>query len=372
VKKRIAFVVAVPITFHAFLQGHAEILADEYDITVVTNMDGHDLPDVARQFKFVHFSISRKIGLLGDLYALWQLCLILRRERFDIVHSVTPKAGLLAGLAGTLCLQKRRLHTFTGQVWATRAGIMRRILKSVDRLTLACTTHALADSPSQIEFLKAEGFYAEITVLGDGSIAGVDTERFRADAQARQEMRVQYGLSTEVVFGFLGRLNRDKGVPELIDAFIASGLGHDAVLLLVGPDEEALETEIQAKIEGTGLRVILNGATRTPERALAAMDVFCLPSHREGFGTSALEAAAMGLPAIVSRIYGLIDAVKEGETALCHEVGNVVQLSEAMRLMADDKALRARMGVAAQERALRYFTLARISNELAAFYRQVL
>jgi glycosyltransferase involved in cell wall biosynthesis len=324
----------------------------------------------------VAIPIARPIAPWADLVALLALFRLFRKRRFDLVHSITPKAGLLAMLAGWLAGVPLRLHIFTGQVWVTRAGLMRTLLKSADQLIARLATHALADSPSQREFLIAQGIVAarKSAVLAQGSSCGVDTARFRPDAAARERVRRDLGIPPDaVVFLYLGRINRDKGLLDLAHAFAEVGTGYPGVhLLLVGPDEGNLRAALAAAAAScsTGLHSV--DFTDRPQEYFAAADVCCLPSYREGFPTTMLEAAAAGLPAIGSRIYGITDAIVEGETGLLFEAGDVQQLALSMRTLAGDASLRQRMGGKARERAVRDFSSAVVTAALLEYYEKLL
>jgi glycosyltransferase involved in cell wall biosynthesis len=174
-----------------------------------------------------------------------------------------------------------------------------------------------------------------------------------------------------VVFLFVGRLKRDKGVLDLAGAFERLALP-SSILLFVGPDEENLQAEIMRLCAATAERIRFVGWSDRPERYMAAADVFCLPSYREGFGTAVLEAAAVGLPAIGSRIYGIVDAIEEGRTGLLFEPGNVTELAAAMRTMADDARARETLGAAAGTRALSDFSKDAVTRGYSAFYQRVL
>ena len=171
---------------------------------------------------FTDRSIERDIAPLKDLIALWQMTRELRRGRFDLVHSVTPKAGLLAMVGGFLAGVPHRIHTFTGQVWATRRGLGRFVLKNMDRLTALTATRVLVDSPSQRDFLLLQGVVKadKSMVLGEGSIGGVDLQRFRPDPEIRKAVRTQLGVDDSVpLLLFVGRLKRDKGILDLAKAY---------------------------------------------------------------------------------------------------------------------------------------------------------
>jgi glycosyltransferase involved in cell wall biosynthesis len=375
--KRVCLVVATDMTIKAFLLDHLKALAARYEVTVVCNTSDrttlrrHGLP-----LDITPVAIERKIRPLGDLRALWALWRLFRANRFSAVHSVTPKAGLLTMLAGALARVPVRLHVFTGQVWATRTGVSRWVLKQADRVIARAATTVLADSWSQRDFLIAEGVVApgKIGVLGAGSISGVDLARFRPDPAARARVRGELSLPERaIVFLFLGRLNRDKGVLELAAAFAeVANRSPDAFLLIVGPDEEAMTAPIRAAVAPVADRVRLLGFTDRPEQLMAAADVYCLPSHREGFGTSVIEAAATGLPAVASRIYGLTDAVQDGVTGLLHAPGDRAAIAGLMGRLAADAALRTELGARARERAQREFGAERLTEELARHYERLL
>lgn len=373
-RKKICFVVSSPLTARAFLSGHIAALSSDYAVDLVADTtDPAKVGGVAGRVRLRPVPIRRKISLWADFRALVQLIIQFRRERYAAVSSVTPKAGLLSLLAGFIARIPLRLHVFTGQVWATKTGLKRTLLKSADRLMARLATHVLTDSPSQREFLIAEGVVEgeKICVLGEASICGVDSERFRPQPGRRAALRAEHGLPQEaVVFLYLGRLNRDKGVLDLAEAFAA--LSPHAWLLIVGPDEEGLRDEIKQKLAAASVRTRFVGYTDRPEDYMAAADVFCLPSYREGFGTVIIEAAAVGLPTIASRIYGVTDAVVEGRTGLLHGAKNISELREQLILLAKDRSLRITLGRAARERALSVFSAAKITSAWRDYFGQLL
>lgn len=374
---RICIVAAAPITLKAFFIGHISALAERAAVTLVADFapEDDDFPwpgNVSR----IRLPIQRRIAPGSDSANLLSLFRLFRRDRFDIVQSVTPKAGLLTMAAAWMAKCPRRIHWFTGQVWLTRAGLMRAALKSADRLIARLATGVLVDSASQRAFLIAEGIVAasESRVLSQGSICGVDTARFRPDAAARERVRHRHGIPADaVVFLYLGRINRDKGLLDLAHAFAEAGARHpDAHLILVGPDEGNLHAELARAAAACAGRLHSAGLTDRTQEYFAAADVFCLPSYREGFGTTIIEAAAAGVPAIGSRIYGISDAIAEDETGLLFDAGDVQQLARCMQTLAGDASLRARMGKKARERAGSDFSAAVVTAALIEYYEKLL
>jgi len=324
------------------------------------------------QVKVIPLAIERAINPVADLRALFQLIRLFRTHRFDLVHSVTPKAGLLAMLAAKVVGVPFRIHTFTGQVWATRQGFPRLLLKMMDRLLAVSATHLLTDSFTQRQFLIDQGISGseKLIVLADGSISGVDTDRFMPDSSVRSDMRRQLDICEgDVLLLFLGRLNRDKGVLDLAAAFATVAVNLPRLhLLLVGPDEGGLQMIVKTTCAEYLQRVHFIDYTDKPESCFAAADIFCLPSYREGFGSVIIEAAACGIPAIGSRIYGISDAIREGETGLLFEAGNTDQLAATIEVMTTDSALRSQLGKTAFERARDDFPTKRLVQAWLDYY----
>lgn len=357
------------------MKGHIRAAAEKWPVRVIANPDGAELlSDLDAEF--FPMAIERKISPWRDLRALVQLVILFRRERFDLVHSIMPKTGLLAMLAAWLSGVPIRMHTFTGQVWATKRGWKRGALKMFDRLIVLFATHVLVDSPSQRDFLVAEGVLSQGKgmVIGHGSICGVDAHRFHPDAQVKDEVRRELNIGLEqTVILFLGRLNRDKGMLDLAAAFTEiSRHESDTVLLLVGTEEDVPFTRIQ-EICGAGRGQLRRVSfTPKPERYMAAADIFCLPSYREGFGQVIIEAGASGVPAVASRIYGITDALEDGKTGLLFPAGDVAALTQALLKLIVDRNLRQQMGEAARVRALELFPNQKITGEMLALYGELL
>ena len=372
-KPKVCVVVSSPMTVAAFLRDQIRELAGRYDLFVAANAPNGDFLD-GLPARFLPVPVERKILPLADLRALVSLYRLFRRERFDLVQSVTPKAGLLAMAAAFFARVPVRVHTFTGQVWATKSGAVRAGLRLLDTIMAGFATRVLVDSFSQRQFLIENRVVSEekSSVLGMGSISGVDTIRFHPDPGARYALREKCGIpSGDVVFIYVGRLNRDKGIPELIIAFerVAERVP-GTWLLVVGPDEESMEALMDRSPARP--RMVRVGYTTTPETFLAAADIFVLPSHREGFGSTVIEAAAAGIPSIASRIYGLTDAVADGQTGLLHTSGEIGELAEAMARLAGDPDERQRMGAAARTRAETEFAMPKVTANTLAFYASAL
>lgn len=377
--RRIAVVVSSPMTVRAFLAHQIQALAQHYTVTVIANLEEEsqgELGNLPYNVTIHSIPIQRQIHPMADLKALWLLWRFFRGEKFDLIHSVSPKAGLLSVIAGWLARTPHRLHTFTGQVWATRSGFARAILKLMDRLIALFASTILVDSPSQRNFLVQQGVVkaADSMVLEDGSISGVDVERFHPDVERRSAIRAELGIEDSAFLVlFVGRLKRDKGVMELAEAFVQLRAQRtDAVLMMVGPDEENLQQQLIDELGDASGQAHFIPFTKTPEHYMQAADLFVLPSYREGFGTVIIEAAACGVPAVASRIYGLTDAVAERESGLLFEVRSVDGLAQAMQRLALDEELCRYYGQQALKRTREHFSQQLLTGALLSLYAELL
>ena len=349
--KSVAVVVSHPGTARAFLSYQLGLLSRTYRVSVVANARPGELEFLPTGVRPVSVRLERRPAPLRDVLALLTLFRLFRRERFDVVHSMTPKAGLIAMMAAFASRVPVRLHTFMGEVWATHRGLSRWLLKNADRLTAALATDVLVVSPSERDFLRAEGVLRaeKGRVLGSGSVSGVDTERFGPDPRVRHSVRKELGIpNDDVLFLFLGRLVRDKGVLDLAHAWqriVATRM--DGYLVVIGPDEEnllALPTLRETK------RMIVLDQTSEPERYLKATDVLCLPSQAGGIPQCHPRGGVRSRPRQSRRgSMESIDAVVDGETGLLFPVDDVDSLTACMaRLMDEPNLMARRLGEAAR------------------------
>lgn len=373
--KKICFVTAIPTSAEVFLRDHMKALREEYEVFYVSNEQ--DVNNVRVPVDgYYCVNIQRKISICHDIRALWDLYKYFRKEKFDAVHSVTPKAGLLTSIAAFCARVPVRVHIFTGQVWANKTGLMRFILKTMDRMIALFDNHILVDGEGQRQFLISNRVISakNSKVLGSGSICGVNLYRFSPSADVREEKRRELCIDdSKTVFVFMGRLNHDKGVYELLSAYnrIASER-EDVYLLLFGHDEENVSATIgDYQNIKTGSNFCYYGATSEPHKMLQAGDVFVLPTYREGFGSSVIEASALGLPVICSDAYGVMDAMVDDVTGLRCKVGDIDSLYSAMVKLADDKNLQNYLGNNGRDRVIREFNGADVTKNWVQFYAEI-
>ena len=374
-KSNIIFVTSHPMSVVAFILPHIRVLKSSMSVEVIANSNerallqqrGLDIP-------VDHVKILRPIAPWSDIRALWVLYLRFKKVRPSAVHTITPKAGLLGMMGAWLACVPVRVHSFTGQVWLTRTGLLRWLLKLTDKLIAAMATDVLVDSPSQRDFLIKQGIVTAegSIVLGAGSICGVNLKRFSPNEFVRKIVRGEMRTPSDaVVCLYLGRLNRDKGVLDLARAFAQlADKNSEAELWLVGPDEGDYFKQIQALLGDATCKVKRWEYTASPERFMQAADLFCLPSYREGFGSTVIEAAACGLPSLVSRIYGLADAVVEGKTGWMHEAGNIQDLTQQLDRLLSDPIELASKGVAARRNVAMHFTEKKVTDAMLDFYKK--
>jgi len=353
-RKSICFVATVEFAVSAFLLNHLKELSKYYDLTVIVNLKNPNfLIDKKLNINLVNINFSRKINIISDLLSLVQLVYLFLIKRYDAVHSITPKAGLLAMIASFLTFIPVRIHCFTGQVWATKSGLSRLFLKLIDKVIGILSTQNIIDSKSQYNFLVKHNVLNKdkSLVFGSGSVSGVDLLKFKPNTKVKLSLRKKLKISpASFVFVFIGRLNYEKGIYDLIDSFILADL-KSAYLLIIGPDEE----NISSKFKGKQSNIIFSDITSSPQDFLAISNVLCLPSYREGFGNIVIEAAAIGLPSIVSNIYGLSDAIVQNKTGLTHEPKDVEEITRLMIALFNDRKLVAELGEAAKKRATSEF-----------------
>lgn len=380
---RIARISTVAYFVATQLKAQVEQIADEGAEVVVVTSPGPELSRIAwrENLSCVKTEIPREFNPLRDAKALFELVRTFRSRRFHVVHSTTPKAGMLSAIAAWLCNVPVRLHTFTGQPWVTLSGPVAWAAKAADRLICRLNTHCYADSPSQRQFLIDAGIARpdKISVIGSGSLAGVDHVRFdptRFSEDERRSIREELGIGPESrIVLFLGRICRDKGVVELLDAFDElHSTGQDAHLLLVGPFDERQDPKDRLAPTDILARANVHHVdyTSTPERYLAVADLLCLPSYREGFGTVIIEAAAMGVPSIGTQIYGVSDAIVDGVTGVLVPAQDSRSLAAALRRVLGSSELLDELGRAARTRSQAEFDARLLNDKIIGEYRKFL
>ena len=376
-KPHICIVSTVPFVIKWFMLPHIIALKKHYKITLVSSEFDTELRSVlGDDLEYVSINIERDISIFKDLLTLIKLFILFKTQKYDCVHSIMPKSGLLAMIAAKLASISVRIHTFTGQVWVTKTGLKKMLLKFLDRVLARCATNLLADGNAQRQFLINNKIVIEnkINVLADGSFAGVNLSRFKMNEDSRRKIRNKYGITdNSQVFIYLGRLNYDKGILELIDAFIeVCKKFHNIHLMIVGADEERFDDICFKYNERYPGKIHRVHEVNNPEDYISASDILCLPSHREGFPNVPLQAAAAGLPTIGSRIYGIADAVEDRVTGLLHNVRDMHDIQAKMTELLENQNLRLQLGINALQRVQEKYSEERLTKSFIKYYKSLL
>ncbi|MCX5980335.1 MAG: glycosyltransferase family 4 protein [Nostocales cyanobacterium LacPavin_0920_SED1_MAG_38_18] len=381
-KIKLLHITTVPETFSFFRGQIAYMKARGYDIHALSS-PGEAVEEVSSRenIPFHTVTMPRRITPLQDIVAIWQIWQQIRTIKPVIVHSHTPKGGLLGTIAAWLAQVPVRIYHIRGLPLMTATGYKRILLSWSEKVSCLLAHQVICVSHSLREVAISEGLCPQekITVLGGGSSNGVDaSDRFNPanlPPQTRKEVRQQYGIPDDaIVIGFVGRIVRDKGVEELVAAWkILRAEFPNLHLLLVGYFESQDPISAQTKeILQTDDRIHATGGKYHTPPLYAAMDVFTLPTYREGFPNVPLEAAAMKLPVVATKIPGCIDAVEDGVTGTLVPSHDGSALAEGIRHYVVNSELRQQHGLAGRERVLREFRQEDIWNALDQEYVRIL
>jgi glycosyltransferase involved in cell wall biosynthesis len=339
---------------------------------------GSEVADMRAEESIPVFTVGmeREISPLRDLIALVRLWRVLRGLRPAICNAGTPKAGLLVGLAAWMNRIPCRVYTLRGLRLETATGLKRRILQVTERIACGCAHRVICVSPSLRQLVVKLGLVPadKAVVLASGSSNGIDPSRFAPTQQKLEQashIRRTLGIEPgQPVIGFAGRVTRDKGVPELLTAFqLVREKIPDAVLLLVGSYEpgDPVPPGTRTAIE-SGPNVVTVEFTQNIDLYYLVMDIFALPTHREGFPNTVLEAQAAERPVVTTYATGAIDSIADGVTGLLVPVGDSGALAEALKRLLADRSLAVQLGRAGRCRVLREFTQERMWSALADEY----
>lgn len=339
-KNKIIRAVTVPQSLGFCREVMIKMRAMGYDMVAVTS-PGPELDELRDKdgFHCVEVPMQRHISVVNDLKSLIRMIRVFRKEKPQVVHSMTPKAGMICMMAAWLTRVPVRIHTFTGLVWPTATGLKRKILMMTDWLTCACATHVIPEGQGVLNDLKNGGITKKpMRVLGYGNVMGVDMERF---SPARFKATKNPDMFT---FVFVGRIVGDKGINELVEAFVKLHDKHkNTRLVLVGKYEHNLDPvrDITRKLIDTYEGIVACGPKYGDDllQMYVDADCFVMPSYREGFPNTVLEAGAMGLPSIVTDINGSREIIENEKNGLIVPSKNANALYDAMeRMLTDDKA----------------------------------
>ena len=375
---KVARIATIPNAFNHILRQIEIMVKNDIQVHLISSNTEY-LKILKKKVSCPHIAveINRNINIRKDLKALIDLYFIFKKNKYDVVHSSTPKAGFLVSIAAFIARVPLRIHTFTGQRWATETGIFRKLLMFLDIIICKLSTELYADSQSQIDFLVDSKIVkvGKIRVIGSGSFGGIDLKKFNPQENIQNRLNIFNDLKLDpdsFILIFIGRINKDKGIDELITAFSElSSEKYNIDLIILGnlENESNPLSDDVLNIMHNHKRIHCIGYSSTPQEYLAISDVFCLPSYREGFPTSVMEAAAMGLPAIGAKIPGTIDAIIDGKTGLLVEKKSKSSLKEAIIFFIKNPGQLKEMGGRAKLRVEEDFGCEGIANQLIKEYR---
>lgn len=344
-KKKICYVTTVPSTLRSFVLETAKYLysTGEFDITFVSSYDEEFEKNLPEYINYHAIPMKRGISFDG-LKAIFSMYKFFKKQKFDLIQYSTPNASLYVSIAAFLAKIPVRLYAQWGIVYVGFTGIKRKIFKCIEKLVCGLSTNVQPDSYGNLSFGISENLYKKDkgSVIWNGSACGIKLDKFDISKKSiwNKEIREQYNIDDNTfIYGFVGRINRDKGINELLEAFrLLEKEKTNIKLMLVGAEENThlLDQELFGWAKENE-NIIFCGRQSDVERYYSALDCYILPSYREGFGMGVIEAEAMGVPVIVTNIPGPTDAMKENVTGLICEKKNSVDLKEKMLKIMDDE-----------------------------------
>ena len=363
--KKICFVTTVSVTMKSFVLETAKHLHNEcgYDVTLICSPDEAFQKSLPEYIRFIPVEMVRGVSLSG-VSSMLKLAKIFKRERFDLIEYMTPNASFYSSMAGFLSGTKLRIYSQCGIRYVSFSGLKRTIFKTVEKLTCAFSTHVKGQSPQNMQFAIDEGLCkaTKISVIGIGGTIGVELDKCRAfdHAQKRAELREKYGIpESAFVYGYVGRVNADKGINELVEAFkIVSETKKDVYLVLVGMLDDANPiSEENLAYAKERESIVLTGNVPASEvyHHMAMFDVLTHPTYREGFGKVLQEAMGVGIPIITTNVPGPSEVIEDGVSGILCEVKNPDDLADKMLLLYENTSLREGFSAAGLERAEKYF-----------------
>ncbi len=372
-----------PLSLKYLLRNQMRYMKENGFDVVMVSSDGPERESVIsnEQCRFQMIPMTRAMTPIADLKSLWLFYRFLKKEKPDIVHSHTPKAGLIAMLAAKLAGVPVRVHTVAGLRFMTEKGFTRKLLVAMEKLTMASATHVWPNSFSLKEYIVKNKLTrtGKLEVIGKGTSNGIDLRRFdpeKLDAGKLQQVKDLIKYDSNCIYLItVGRIVHDKGIDELVSAFVNLYQENNRLrLVLVGAFEDEVDpisTEARKTVhEHPG--IILPGWSDEVEYFMKLAFALVHPSHREGFPNVLLQAGAMACPVICSRIEGNIDIIDNNQTGLIFEKGNAAELEEKLRLAMFDVAGTRKMTTALQEKVHRFFNQPSVHRALHDRYLALL
>ncbi|SDS25835.1 glycosyltransferase family 4 protein [Christiangramia echinicola] len=379
--QKLVRITTIPLSLEKLLEGQLSYMNDHYEVIAVS-AEKNRLENYGKNNKVRTFwvEMTRAITPWKDLKSLWRFYNFLKREKPFIIHSHTPKAGIIGMLAGKMAGVPVRLHTVAGLPLLEVKGTKRKLLDAVEKLTYRLATRVYPNS-FELRKIVLQLKYAEeakLRVLGEGSSNGIDTTYFQPSLFNKKDnidLKSELGIpEKDFIFIFVGRLVREKGINELVRAFIKLQSDRpNSSLLLVGPFEQELDPldkEVFRIIEENP-KIYTTGYQQDVRPYFSIADVLTFPSYREGFPNVVMQANAMNLPAIVTNINGCNEIVEEGVNGVIIPVKNESKILQSMRRLMDDRELCSILAHNARELIQKKYERTRFWNILLKEYKEL-
>lgn len=374
-KKKVLRITTVPISLKLLLEGQLNMLNRDYEVVAVSS-PGKELEEVGKRegVRTEAVCMERRIALVQDFKSLVDLIRLIRKEKPWMVHTMTPKAGLLGMLAAWICKVPVRMHTFTGLVFPSAVGVKKQLLILTDRITCACATFVNPEGKGVKDDLVRFGITRKkLHIIGNGNVNGVDVDFFdRTDEVLLRAQTIRKEGS--FTFCFVGRIVGDKGINELVEAFLKLVSEFPACrLILVGNFEEKLDPvmPVVRQIIFKNERIVFAGWQDDIRPYLAASDVFVFPSYREGFPNVVLQAGAMGLPCIVTDINGSNEIIYDRVNGLIIPPRDKDALWKAMRFMIMNEAVSKEMAGRSRDFIVKRYNRRFVWDKLLQLYHNL-
>jgi glycosyltransferase involved in cell wall biosynthesis len=342
-------ITTVPVSLSVLLKDQLRYMSDHFEVLAVSSPDTMlEQVGVREGVRTAPIVMTRAITPVKDIKALWQLYRLLKKEKPAIVHTHTPKAGLLGMMASRLAGVPIRLHTVAGLPLMENTGVKRKLLDFIERLTYSCATGVYPNSKHLAGFILQNRFCKakKMKVLGNGSSNGINTRFFQPDSalnKAACALKKKFGLTEkDFVFVFVGRLVKDKGIEELVEAFSQLKEKYPHIkLLLVGPYEPERDPLAPAtrKVIETDKSIIHAGFQQDIRPYLMISQALAFPSYREGFPNVPMQAGCFNLPSIVTDINGCNEIIEDEKNGLIIPAKHVPELRLAMERLLTNPAL---------------------------------
>lgn len=371
---KVVIIASNSITISNFFLRHISMLQKDNLVYLICNIKNTNFNIPKNNLEIINIKYKRKINLIIDLINLFKTIYFLNKISPKLVISLTPKCGFINSITSKL-FNYKAIHIFTGQHWVKRNSIFKIIYKKIDLSIINTCNVVLFDSHSQLKFITKELNINSnhLHCLGHGSIQGVNIEKFKFNKKKYNLIRNKFNIKpNEKVILFIGRICKDKGVFDLIDAFSILKKKHRNIkLMFVGMEEENISSAI-SESNILSEDVIKVDYTDNPELYFISCDIFCLPSYREGFGNVVLEASSASKPVVASDIYGLKDIAKNDSNALTFQTGNINDLAHKLSLLIQNQNLCEKLGLEGRKISEKHFNEKEVVIKYNNFFKKYL